>query len=60
MWLTLVIIIFGLVFYILRRNYSYWKERGVPGPDPTFIFGNLGPAFTGKKSLTEVYAEIYR
>lgn len=60
MWLGLVLIILGLLYYILKRKYNYWKDRGVPGPDPTFLFGNIGPVLIGNKNMTELYADMYR
>ena len=35
------------VYYLMTRNYWFWKERGIPGPTPTFPYGNAyGPPFS--------------
>ncbi|XP_063905052.1 probable cytochrome P450 28a5 [Zophobas morio] len=59
MIISLIIIVSALAFYVLKKNYEYWEKRGVPGPKPTWFFGNLGENFMMKKSLMEVYANVY-
>lgn len=60
MWFALTFVVLGLSYYFLKKLYSYWKDRGVPGPEPVFIFGNTWASMIGKKSNTEVRNEIYR
>ncbi|RZC42383.1 p450 domain containing protein, partial [Asbolus verrucosus] len=60
MILILLTVAIGALFYILSLNYQYWRKRGVPGPKPTFLLGNLGQSFFLKKSPAEVFEQIYK
>nr|XP_023024821.1 probable cytochrome P450 6a13 [Leptinotarsa decemlineata] len=60
MFLILLVAIIGLILFLVRRHYSYWKRLGVPGPEPVPILGNLGKILTGKVSQGDIYEEIYR
>lgn len=40
--------------------FSYWTRRGVAGPAPIPIFGNMIEYFKMKKHFGEVYNEIYQ
>lgn len=60
MWLTLLLIFLCLVYYALKKKFLYWKERGVPGPEPNLIFGNWGPSLFGKKTVADLYTDIYK
>jgi cytochrome P450 len=35
-----------LLYLWVKWNNNYWKRLGVPGPAPSFLVGNLGPALT--------------
>ncbi|XP_043204918.1 probable cytochrome P450 6a13 [Amphibalanus amphitrite] len=28
------------IYYLMTKDYGFWKARGVPGPTPTFPYGN--------------------
>ncbi|CAG9823199.1 unnamed protein product [Phaedon cochleariae] len=60
MFLILLVIILALAYYLLYRNLDYWKKRGIPGPRPYPIVGNLGDIITGKRGAEEIYTDIYR
>ncbi|VEN58316.1 unnamed protein product [Callosobruchus maculatus] len=44
----------------LRRSYSYWSNKGIPGPEPKWIVGNLGSNIIRKKSFGDIVTEVYR
>ncbi|KOB74091.1 Uncharacterized protein OBRU01_04023 [Operophtera brumata] len=54
----LVFIVIGVsLFYMyLRRNYAYWKNRGVPYEEPNILLGNL--SFIMRKSVWEYFLEL--
>ncbi|KAL9884644.1 uncharacterized protein ACN427_011407 [Glossina fuscipes fuscipes] len=56
-WLLLSVI--ALIYIFLTWNYNFWKNRGVNGPKPTLIFGNLPSAITRKRNLMYDIWEIY-
>lgn len=59
--LVFLLLMFLVSFYkILTKKYRYWRERGVPGPAPTLILGNLGPNLIRKKTVSEMYTDIYK
>lgn len=34
-------VICGLVLYLIKKKYSYWKDMGVPFDAPSIPFGNI-------------------
>jgi cytochrome P450 family 6 len=63
-WLSVlfstVVILTGALYLYLNVAFFYWKERNIPYLRPTFPFGNLGDLLTGRKSMGETYADVYR
>lgn len=51
MFLTAILIICGLVYLWQKWNYSFWKRNGVPGPEPSFLVGNIGQVIAQKEHL---------
>ena len=44
--LTLLALLFALLYYFITKDFDFWKSRGVPGPEPRFPWGNeSGPPF---------------
>uniref|UniRef100_A0A1B0A3I5 Cytochrome P450 n=1 Tax=Glossina pallidipes TaxID=7398 RepID=A0A1B0A3I5_GLOPL len=56
-WLLLGVI--ALIYIFLTWNYNFWKKRGVNGPKPALIFGNLPSAITRKRNIMYDIWEIY-
>lgn len=63
MWLILLLIavlLFAYFYKNIDKKQSYWKERNVPGPDPTFLVGNMLENMVKKKSLGQILIDIYK
>uniref|UniRef100_A0A1Y1JWW3 Cytochrome P450 n=1 Tax=Photinus pyralis TaxID=7054 RepID=A0A1Y1JWW3_PHOPY len=56
----LSLVLLTCIYLFLKRNYNYWKRKGVPNPPASVIFGNLGESLTFTKSLGQIYHEIYQ
>lgn len=48
-----------LIYFYVKRVYSYWLRRGVPQLKPVFPFGNGGKIFHQRLSLIEQMDEWY-
>ncbi|KAJ3641253.1 hypothetical protein Zmor_027767 [Zophobas morio] len=59
MFVLLVVLAVVAVYYFLKLNYRYWEKRGVVGPKPNFLVGNLGKSFILKASPGEIFADVY-
>ncbi|CAG9766537.1 unnamed protein product [Ceutorhynchus assimilis] len=60
MFLIFVTVILVLIIFLIRYNLGYWKRKGVPGPKPWPIIGNIGSNLIGKMTMGEAIGEIYR
>lgn len=60
-WTYAVIAILSLGYYILKRKYSYWADRGVPFIKPVIPFGTLkgvGTTISNAEMIRRSYAEL--
>jgi hypothetical protein len=48
-----------LLYLYLTHTHSYWRKRGVPYVKPLPLFGNLKDVLLVRKSLGEVYRDLY-
>nr|XP_033329017.1 cytochrome P450 6A1-like [Megalopta genalis]XP_033329018.1 cytochrome P450 6A1-like [Megalopta genalis] len=47
------------VYYYLTSSFDFWKSRGVPGPEPIPVFGNIKDVFFRKKHLGIYIKQLY-
>lgn len=52
MLMYFVIALISLGYLWLRHRYTYWERRGVKGPKPIFIFGNLFKSLTFQEHMS--------
>ncbi|XP_044004563.1 probable cytochrome P450 6a14 [Aphidius gifuensis] len=57
-FIGVVSIIIG-IYYYLTANFNFWKSRGVPGPKPIPIFGNIYDLISIKYSIGCYLKNIY-
>nr|AXB26392.1 CYP332A21 [Hebomoia glaucippe] len=56
-WLVFItIFVFALLYLFYKKNFSYWKNRGITYEEPSFPLGNLG--FIMRKSFWDFCAEL--
>ncbi|KAL2728643.1 putative cytochrome P450 6a17 [Vespula squamosa] len=48
-----------LLYYYLTSTFHYWKVRGVKGPPPIPLFGNLKDVVFHKMNVTEFLLNVY-
>jgi hypothetical protein len=54
----LAAVAFALLYYYATRNFSYWKDRGVPFIKPVPIFGSLLSVLMQKEHIGEFFRRI--
>lgn len=56
-WLVLPITIASAtyIYWFYKRCFQYWSSRGIPGPEPTIVFGNMASIM--KISWDKLYYE---
>ncbi|GBP95421.1 Cytochrome P450 6B2 [Eumeta japonica] len=57
---SVFLIIAYTIYFWLKKKYSYWSDKGVPGPSPLPAVGNFGEVFAQKKSPGQLVAHFYR
>ncbi|CAG9766538.1 unnamed protein product [Ceutorhynchus assimilis] len=60
MFLIFAAVVLLLLIFLIRYNLGYWERKGVPGPKPWPIIGNIGSHLIGKMTMGEAIGEIYR
>lgn len=53
-----ILVIFGLLFFLIKKRYSYWKDMGVPFEEPIFPYGNIkgiGKDFHSHQIMKRIY-----
>lgn len=49
-----------LFYYYFTSTFPFWKLRGIRGPRPIPVFGNLKDVMFGKKFIGDYLMEIYK
>ncbi|XP_059610505.1 cytochrome P450 6a2-like [Phlebotomus argentipes] len=57
MWFYLLVGAIGLLWYYMKKSYSYWDNLNVPVLPPTFPFGHLDPF--GRKHFAQILKDAY-
>lgn len=47
------------MYYYYTSTFDYWKIRGIPGPQPTVLIGNLKDILLRKTSLGDKLRDMY-
>ena len=58
--LSLVAAISYLLYLYLTWHYDYWTKRGVPGPKPLPLLGNLKNDILRQRNVAYDVQDIYR
>lgn len=61
--MVFLLLVLGAItaFYVyLKWTYSYWRRNNVPGPEPRFFLGNVGPVVRVEKSLGFLLEKWYK
>lgn len=48
-----------LFYYYFTSTFNFWKSRGIRGPSPIPIFGNVKDVILGKKFVGDYVMEVY-
>nr|WIT94143.1 cytochrome P450 monooxygenase CYP347E7 [Euwallacea interjectus] len=59
-WIVLFIVSLILFLSWMRSKYSYWEKRGVKGPTPIPLFGNIAKHVLGRCTMGQAIYDIYR
>ncbi|XP_053698353.1 probable cytochrome P450 28a5 [Sabethes cyaneus] len=57
---SLVLVALGAFYVYLVWNFEYWKQRNVPGPEPTPLLGSFPSFILRHRPFIDEMDEIYR
>lgn len=60
MILIAIVLLASLVYLWKQYKYSFWRRYNVPGPDPSFLVGNLGPVIFQKEHIGLLANDWYK
>lgn len=58
-WLIEIALILVILYLIDRFFMNYWKRRGFPQENGSFLVGNIGPLITVSKSVHDLFGKMY-
>lgn len=64
-WILDLLVLFmgisSLFYWFVKQKYTYWERKGIKSyPNPIFLLGHFGSAFTQKVYTGELMARIYK
>lgn len=54
-----IAVVFLAFYYYFTSTFDFWKSRGVPGPRPIPLFGNIKDVILGKKAMGFYLKDLY-
>lgn len=60
MILTLILILFVIIYIFVKQQYSYWERNGIPSATPTIPFGNLQSLIKKQRSFGTAIYDLYK
>ncbi|XP_032669229.1 cytochrome P450 6A1-like [Odontomachus brunneus] len=55
----IVALVFTLYYYF-TSTFDFWKSRGIRGPQPIPLFGNIKDVMLARKAMSDYLLEIYK
>nr|QLI62168.1 cytochrome P450 19 [Streltzoviella insularis] len=55
----LTLFVFFFVYLWFQHKFSYWSKKGVTGPKPVFLFGNIQDVIKRKAQFFQPYCDNY-
>nr|ADE05588.1 cytochrome P450 332A5 [Manduca sexta] len=53
--LLIIVVVFTAIYFFFKKNYNYWKNRGIHYEEPFLIFGNL--SYVMRKSSWQMFKD---
>ncbi|CAK9832945.1 Probable cytochrome P450 6a14 [Anthophora retusa] len=55
-----IVVLFLTLYYYFTSTFDFWKIRGVSGPEPTPLFGNIKDVMLLRTSLSNYMRKLYK
>lgn len=53
--ISIILVLLGTAYLYVKKQYNYWKDLGVPGPEPKFPYGTYNRTVSPVISITDYY-----
>lgn len=54
-----IVVVILTLYYYFTSTFGFWKSRGIRGPRPTVLFGNVKDLMLARKATSDYSTEIY-
>ncbi|XP_014481247.1 PREDICTED: cytochrome P450 6A1-like [Dinoponera quadriceps] len=54
-----IIAVILIIYYYLTSTFNFWKSRGIAGPKPIPLFGNVKDAMLARNAINIFVADVY-